>query len=140
MDISVTRRQLSLAGLYTTLTLCFGCTKTTYASLYLRRELGVNNTVAEIESVLARLGWRDENDKGSRLIFSRADLPEFYCALETKSDENYELRLVVLGASQFSGRAIRVYFEIVNGMRGKFGNALTYDNETNHGQQLFMPE
>jgi hypothetical protein len=131
MDICSARRHLSLNILLLICASTWGCTQAAYARIRFSQIQNPSITIADIESVIASLGW--VRDGG---VYRAATEPSLYLRLEKNAAETIQLTFVIVGATTFRVEDIRIYLNLAELMVKKYGGAVDYDKKSSAGQAM----
>ena len=133
MDISPTRRKLSLALAALICVPIIGCTETVYARLRLSSTKEKYFSLSEIEEVLIAGAWRK-----FETVYRLDRQSSLYLRVDEHPPKTFVFSLVAVDTKKFEPAEMKIYRELVDAMLKRFGNAFEYDKTSSAGQALFQ--
>ena len=131
MDISTSRRHLSLGILAICCIPLVGCTEVAYARIRISSTGSKNISHSEIDSWLVEKRWR-KSEQGYVLDGETG----VYLSLGESEPKLHVLVFRVVGVDKLEPAELAIYKELVLAFTDKFGAAVEYDKVTNKGQSL----
>jgi hypothetical protein len=136
MDFSASRRKLLALVTVVAATTWAGCTEGCAA--YIKVDARSTTAIDTVLEVLRELNWRIRERRPERTILISEDvaLKPYSVWVDPKEGGRIEISLGVLGTNRFSTAATTAYYTLIDKLRARFDDAVTFDTQTTSGQRL----